>query len=49
MSMAHEHETLGFIQQVSAVILLYLSFKYIFKKNAKILSGSCGGGCAETS
>jgi uncharacterized membrane protein YraQ (UPF0718 family) len=55
MSMAQERETLGFTQQVSAVILLYLSFKYIFTKNTKILSGSCGGdscgggGCSEAS
>ena len=43
MAIAHEHENIGFIEQVSAVILLYLSFKYIFKKNATIFSSSCGG------
>ncbi|MEE9303564.1 MAG: SO_0444 family Cu/Zn efflux transporter [Thiotrichaceae bacterium] len=34
----------GFIAQVSSLILLYLSFKYIFDKNAKIVGG---GGCEE--
>jgi len=44
MAITHEHETLGFIKQVSAVIMLYLSFKYIFKKNATIASSGCGCG-----
>ena len=37
----------GFIAQVSSVILLYLSFKYIFNKNARLIGGGgCGsGGC----
>ncbi|HIP81342.1 MAG TPA: permease [Leucothrix mucor] len=38
----HEDDP-GFIAQVSSVILLYLSFKYIFNKNAKLIGG--GGGC----
>ena len=47
MAIAHDHENIGFIEQISAVILLYLSFKYIFKKNATIFSSSCGG-CADS-
>lgn len=44
-----QHEDPGFIAQVSSVILLYLSIKYIFNKNTKLIdvggcgSGSCGG------
>ncbi|MCK5813761.1 MAG: SO_0444 family Cu/Zn efflux transporter [Cocleimonas sp.] len=43
-------EDVGFIAQISSVILLYLSLNYIFNKNAKIFNsggcsgGSCGGG-----
>ncbi len=44
---AHK-EDIGFIAQISSVILLYLSLKYIFNKETKIFSkggcGSCGGG-----
>lgn len=37
-------EPAGFISNVSSVILLYLSFKYIFNKNAKIINSSgCSG------
>jgi len=40
----------GFIAQVSSVILLYLTIKYSFNKNAKIVSGGCtgcgDGGCS---
>lgn len=40
----HEEEA-GFISQVSSVILLYLSLKYIFNKNAQLIkSGGCSGG-----
>ncbi len=42
-----EKEELGFISQISAVILLYLSLKYIFGKNTQIFSGGgCGGSCS---
>ncbi|MCK5725569.1 MAG: hypothetical protein KAH22_01945 [Thiotrichaceae bacterium] len=34
---------LGFIAQISSVIILYLSFKYIFNKDAKLVGGGCGG------
>lgn len=43
-------EDVGFIAQISSVILLYLSLKYIFNKNTQIFTsggcsgGSCGGG-----
>ena len=42
-----QEEQAGFIAQVSSVILLYLSLKYIFNKDAKVIKtgGSCGGGC----
>lgn len=42
----HEHEeTPGFIAQVSAVILLYLTLKYSFNKNTQIIKkGGCSGG-----
>jgi len=46
---SHKEDS-GFIAQVSSVILLYLSLKYIFNKDAKLVggggcgSGSCGGG-----
>ncbi len=39
----------GFIAQISSVILLYLSLKYIFNKNTQIISGGDGcssGGCS---
>ncbi len=39
-----QEEAPGFIDQVSSVILLYLSIKYIFNKNAKIINS--GGGCS---
>jgi len=39
-----EKEALGFIEQVSAVLLLYLVLKYSFSKNSKISSG-CAGSC----
>ncbi len=39
-----QEEVPGFIDQVSSVILLYLSIKYIFNKNAKIINS--GGGCS---
>ncbi len=43
-----DKEDIGFIAQISSVILLYLSLKYIFNKETKIFSkggcGSCGGG-----
>jgi len=39
-----QEETLGFVSQVSSVILLYLSAKYIFNKNSNIVkSGGCSG------
>ncbi len=46
-----QDEAPGFIAQVSSVILLYLSAKYIINKNAKIINsgGSCGGSCGGTS
>lgn len=46
----HEDEA-GFIAQASSVILLYLSLKYIFNKDAKIIkTGGCsgGGGCCSS-
>ena len=42
----------GFIAQVSSVVLLYLSLKYIFNKNFRIIkTGGCsgGGGCCSGS
>ncbi|HFC92899.1 MAG TPA: permease [Leucothrix mucor] len=38
----------GFIAQISSVILLYLSLKYIFNKNTQIIGGGgcSGGGCS---
>lgn len=39
-------DNLGFISQVSSVILLYLSLNYIFNKNAQMIRG---GGCGEGS
>ncbi len=39
-----QEEVPGFIDHVSSVILLYLSIKYIFNKNAKIINS--GGGCS---
>ena len=41
-----QEEQAGFIAQISSVILLYLSIKYIFNKDAKIIKtgGGCGGG-----
>lgn len=45
LSFSGEEEDPGFIAQVSSVILLYLSLKYIFNKNATIIkSGGCSGG-----
>ncbi len=39
-----QEETLGFVSQVSSVILLYLSAKYILNKNSNIVkSGGCSG------
>ncbi len=49
----HEEDP-GFIAQISSVILLYLSLKYIFNKNAKVInsggceSSGCGGGSCST-
>jgi len=46
----HEEEA-GFIAQVSSVILLYLSLKYTFNKNAKLVkAGGCssGGACCSS-
>ena len=45
----HEEEA-GFIAQVSSVVLLYLSVKYIFNKDAKVVkTGGCsGGGCCSS-
>ncbi len=40
-----QEEEAGFIAQVSSVILLYLSAKYIFNKNAQLIKNS-GGGCS---
>ncbi len=41
----HE-ESIGFISQISSVILVYLSLKYIVNKNAQIIKkGGCSGGC----
>lgn len=38
-------EEAGFIAQASSVILLYLSLKYIFNKDAKVIkTGGCSGG-----
>jgi len=47
---AHEDDP-GFIAQVSSVILLYLSIKYIFNKNATVVSGGCcdSDGCGSGS
>lgn len=42
--LTEQEEAPGFIAQVSSVILLYLSIKYIFNKNAKIINS--GGGCS---
>ncbi len=42
--LSDQEEAPGFIDQVSSVILLYLSIKYIFNKNAKIINS--GGGCS---
>jgi uncharacterized membrane protein YraQ (UPF0718 family) len=45
-------EDVGFIAQISSVILLYLSLHYIFNKNTQIFNsggcsgGSCGGSCS---
>ena len=41
-----QEEALGFVSQVSSVILLYLSLKYIVNKNARLIKtgGSCSGG-----
>ncbi|RKZ93900.1 MAG: permease, partial [Gammaproteobacteria bacterium] len=46
MFMIDEHEEdAGFIAQASSVILLYLSLKYIFNKDAKVIkTGGCSGG-----
>ena len=51
ISVLEKHtENAGFIAQVSSVILLYISLKYIFNKNTKLVggggcgSGGCGGG-----
>ncbi len=46
----HQEDSAGFISNVSSVILLYLSLKYIFNKNTNIIkssgcSGSNGGCC----
>jgi len=52
INILHAHESdPGFIAQISSVILLYLSLKYIFNKNAKIIDdGGCGsGGCGDKS
>lgn len=47
----NNEEDPGFIAQVSSFILLYLSFKYIFNKNSKLIGGGgCGSGeCANGS
>ena len=53
-SLLHAHEDdPGFIAQISSVILLYLSIKYIFNKKATITTGGCcdsdgcsSGGCS---
>ena len=42
--LSDQAEAPGFIDQVSSVILLYLSIKYIFNKNARIINS--GGGCS---
>ena len=44
LNVAESGEQLGFISQVSAVILFYLSIKYITNKNAVIIN--TGGGCS---
>ena len=45
--LTREKEELGFISQISSVILLYLSLQYIFNKNTQIFSGGgCGGSCS---
>jgi len=43
-----DDQALGFIDQISSVILLYLSFKYIFSRKPKPANdcGGCGGGCS---
>jgi len=50
MFMIDEHEEdAGFITQASSVILLYLSLKYIFNKDAKVIkTGGCSGGCCSS-
>lgn len=37
----------GFLSQVSSVIVLYLSFKYIFYKNSNLISGSGCNSCSD--
>lgn len=47
LSALHEHkDDPGFIAQISSVILLVLSIKYIFNKDAKLIKNDagCGGG-----
>ena len=49
MIIGEHEEDIGFMSQVTSVILLYLSLMYIFNKNAKIIdSGGCSGGCASS-
>lgn len=46
-----QEEEVGFVAQVSSVILLYLSIKYSFNKNAKLIkTGGCssGGSCCDS-
>lgn len=43
--LANHKEDPVFIAQVSSVVLLYLSIKYIFNKNNKLISGGGCGGC----
>ncbi len=44
-SFLNHEESPGFIAQISAVILLYLTLKYTFNKNTRIIKkGGCSGG-----
>ncbi len=51
MTLLYKHEEdPGFIAQVSSVVLLYLSIKYIFVKNFKLINAGCiEGGCSRGS